>query len=192
MQPILLASSSPARRTLMASLLLPFARTAPDVDETALANETPTDLVARLTQKKAQAVSPHYVDHLIISADQVIVVEGMAISKPETKDAAVLQLLQQSGKWITAYSGIAVLNNATQHYQYACVMTQVKFQTLTLQRIEAYLNKEPQAIHCAGSLRVEALGISLLEKINSDDPTALIGLPLITLCEMLRKEGVEI
>lgn len=189
---IILASSSSARLMLMQRLLLLFEVATPDIDETQLENESPEALVARLTREKGLAVAKKYADHLIISADQVIVVRGKAISKPETREAAIEQLLAQSGECVEALSGIGLLNSATNHFQYACVKTQVVFQTLSLQQIEKYLNKDEQAYHCAGSLRVEALGISLLEKVSSEDPTALIGLPLIALIKMLRNEKVDI
>ena len=192
MKPIILASSSLARRMLLERLALPFQTIAPDIDESELPEEAPMNLVARLTKQKAKAVASNFPNSLVISADQVIVVQGQAISKPENKKTAIQQLMKQSGAWVTAYSGLGLLNTQTQHYQYACVATQVQFQTLTLARIEEYLAKEPTAIYCAGSLRVESLGISLLSTIHSDDPTALIGLPLIALCAMLREEGVQV
>ncbi len=189
---LILASSSSARRMLLERLSLSFEAVSPDIDETPRLGETPEALVARLTKEKGEAVRKKYPRAIIISSDQVIVVKGEAISKPETREGATQQLLNESGEWVEALCGVGVLNTTTDDYQFACVKTRVLFQKLTLSQIENYLNKDPHAIHCAGSLRVEGLGISLLEKVESDDPTALIGLPLIMLTKMLRKEEVFI
>ncbi len=190
--PIILGSSSSARKMLFERLLLPFTCCSPDIDEMELPNETPLQLVKRLTKQKSQKIAENLTDALVISADQVIVVNGSPISKPESYEQAVKQLRAESGQWVEALGGLGVLNVSTQQYQYTCVKTKVLFQSLTDERIHQYLTQDPQAIYCAGSLRVEALGISLLEKVSSEDPTALIGLPLIALCAMLRKEGVNV
>ncbi|MCD6046368.1 MAG: septum formation inhibitor Maf [Gammaproteobacteria bacterium] len=182
---IVLASSSPARKMLLERLQIPFETHAPNIDETPLLGETPEQLVTRLTQEKGRAVAKKFPEALIISSDQVIIVKGQVISKPETKEAAVVQLQEESGEWVESLTGLGLLNAKTNEYQYACVKTRVLFRELTQAMIDDYLAKDPQAIYCAGSLRVEALGIILLKKIESDDPTALIGLPLITLTEML-------
>jgi septum formation protein len=187
---IVLASSSPARKMLLARLQIPFETHAPNIDETPLSGETPEQLVARLTQEKGKVIAKEFSDALIISSDQVIVVKGQVISKPETKEAAIAQLQEESGEWVESLTGLGLLNTKTNEYQYACVKTDVLFRELTQPMIEDYLAKDPQAIYCAGSLRVEALGIILLKKIESDDPTALIGLPLITLTEMLNSAAV--
>lgn len=184
---IVLASSSPARKMLLERLLIPFETCSPEIDESLLADETPENLVARLTKEKGRVIGQKYPDAIVISSDQVIVVKGRAISKPETYEEAVNQLQAESGAWVQAFTGLGVLNTKTQEYEYRCVKTRVLFRELTLEHIKDYLRKDPQAIHCAGSLRVEALGITLLKKIESDDPTALIGLPLIVLTEILLK-----
>jgi len=187
MNKLILASSSPARRMLLERLTVPFIVVRPDIDETPLPKEAPQQLVARLTQEKGAVIAKQYNNHVVISADQVIIVRDQAISKPETRKQAVEQLLNESGQWVESLSGLGVLNSATGYYQYTCVKTRVLFRQLSLKQIHAYLAKDEAAYHCAGSLRVEALGISLLEKIESDDPTALIGLPLIALTKILEQ-----
>lgn len=191
-QRLILASSSLARRTSLEQLLIPFEWISPNIDETPLPDEAPTNLVERLTREKGRAAAKSYPEAFIISADQVIVVNGEAISKPEAYENAVHQLEMESGQWVEALSGIGLLNARTNQYHYACVITRVLFKHITREQIEKYLAKDPQALHCAGSLRVEASGISLLEKVHSDDPSALIGLPLIALCDMLAKEGFDV
>ena len=191
-QRLILASSSLARRTSLEQLGVPFECISPDIDETAFLNESPGALVERLTREKGSAVAKEFPGALIISADQVIVVNNEAISKPETYENAIRQLEMESGQWVEALAGVGLLNAKTNHYHYACVITRVLFKHLTRQCIERYLAKDPQALHCAGSLRVEASGISLLEKVHSDDPSALIGLPLIALSDMLAKEGFDV
>lgn len=186
---LVLASSSSARRMLLERLQIPFEVASPDIDETPHLHESPQSLVDRLTREKGRAIQKRFPEHLIISADQVIVVRGEAISKPESKEDAVRQLLNESGQWIEALSGLGLLNAQTAQYQYVCVKTRVLFRKISLEEIEAYLAKEPSALLAAGSLKVEGLGISLLEKIETDDPTALIGLPLIALMNMLRSSG---
>ena len=182
---LMLASSSAARKMLLERLQIPFKVVSPNIDETPQRNETPENLVARLTKEKGQAVAAQFPEARIISADQVIVVRGEAISKPTSKEEAVQQLLNESGQWVEALSGLGLLNTKTKDYHYACIKTRVLFRTLSYAQIEGYLAKEPSALQAAGSLKVEGLGISLLEKIESEDPTALIGLPLIALTKML-------
>jgi len=192
MPSLILASSSKARNMLLQRLGLPFTCYSPDIDETEKPGESPLELVIRLTREKGLAVAKQFSEGLVISGDQVIVVDGEAISKPETREEAVRQLSKQSGKWVEAFAGVGLLNIETESYQFNCVQTRILFRKLTEEQIHKYLAKDEASYHCAGSLRVEALGISLLEKVHSDDPTALIGLPLIALTTMLQEEGVDV
>lgn len=191
MRNILLASSSPARRLLMERLMLPFSSASPDIDETPLANETPEKLVIRLGTEKANVFAKHHPDAIIIGVDQVGVLEGEILGKPLTHENAISQLTKMSGKTIRFFIGICVLDTKTKIEEIALETFDVIFQQLTQQIIENYLKKEP-ALNCAGSLQVEGLGITLLEKLSGNDYTALIGLPLIRLSQMLRKLQVEI
>lgn len=190
MMPLLLASSSPARRQLLQRLAWPFEVMSPDIDETPLAQESPATLVERLSRQKGLKAAETYPNHLIISSDQVIIIQGVAVSKPENHLDAVKQLQASSGQWVESLTGLAVWNPRTQTQQYACVPTQILFKALSLAQIEAYLHQD-QPYHCAGSLRIEGLGIRLVQKILSDDPTALIGLPLIRLVDFLNQAGYE-
>lgn len=186
--PLLLASSSTARQELLTRLQIPFNVVHPDIDETPKPQETPHALVERLSRQKGLRGAHLHPDHLIISSDQVIVIDGIPVSKPESHLEAVQQLQTASGHWVESLTGIAVLNPQTQRQQYRCIPTRVLFKRLSTLQIERYLRQD-QPYHCAGSLRVESLGISLLEQIDSKDPTALIGLPLICLVEFLTLEG---
>ena len=141
-----------------------------------------------MSRQKGLSLAASYPKHLIISSDQVIVIKGVPVSKPESHQAAVQQLQAASGDWVESLTGLALLNPTTGQQHYRVIPTRVLFKTLSLTQIEQYLQQD-QPYHCAGSLRVESLGISLLEKIHSDDPTALIGLPLICLVEFLSLEG---
>lgn len=182
---LILASSSTARRDLLARLQIPFECLSPNIDETPLDGETPSQLVERLSRAKGWTIATLHPKQWIISSDQVIVINGIPVSKPESHDDAVQQLQAASGQWVESLTGLAVLNPTTQEQYYDCVITRILFKTLTLAQIERYLQQD-QPYHCAGSLRVESLGISLLAKIHSDDPTALIGLPLIRLVDFLK------
>ncbi len=188
--PLLLASSSTARHALLTRLQIPFDCVSPAIDESPFKGETPLALVERLSRQKGLAVAKDHPKHLIISSDQVIVIHGEPVSKPESHGEAIKQLQNASGTWVSSLTGLAVLNPQTQLQQYRCIPTQVLFKTLSLRQIEQYLQQD-QPYDCAGSLRVESLGIRLLEKIHSDDPTALIGLALIGLVEFLTNEGYE-
>lgn len=185
---IVLASSSKARYALLKRVLNEFIVQPADIDETPLQNESSDDLVARLTKEKAYAVAGRFNNHYIISSDQVIIINGEICSKPEIYEVAVRQLQAASGNWVKSLTGLGLLNTQNGHYHYACIQTEVLFRHLTIEEIHDYLAKD-QPLNCAGSLRVEALGIVLLEKIVSDDPTALIGLPLIQLTNFMKREG---
>lgn len=188
---IILASSSPARKMLMERLALPFTCASPHIDETAHANEKPADLVIRLAEEKAAVFADSHPDAIIIGVDQVGVLDGDILGKPVTHENAVRQLLNMSGRTIRFFIGVCILDTHNNHQEIALETFDVTFRSLTQSMIENYLQKEP-ALHCAGSLQVEGLGIVLLEKLAGDDYTALIGLPLIRLSEMLRKLGVDL
>jgi MAF protein len=188
MKAIVLASSSPARQSLLQKLSLPFIAVAPNIDETAHQDETAAQLVIRLARAKAQALACGYPQHLIIGSDQVCVMGQQIVGKPYTTEKAVAQLLAASGKRITFYTGLALLNSSTGTCQTCCEVFDVDFRQLTEQEIRNYIQKE-QPLQCAGSFKSEGLGITLFEQLNGKDPNTLVGLPLITLCEMLRNEG---
>ena len=190
-QKLILASSSPYRKALLDRLRLPFTVIVPDIDETPLANESPVELVERLAIAKAQSVAADNPDSLVIGSDQVAVHDGEIVGKPHTHENAVKQLLQASGKTITLYTGLALVNAARGIVQSEVVPYRVVFRTLAREQIENYLRQE-QPYKCAGSVKSEGLGIALLERFEGDDPNTLIGLPLIRLIRMLEQEGINI
>ena len=188
---LILASSSPYRRALLARLKIPFESISPEVDETPRPRETPQALVERLSIEKAQKIAADHRDALIIGSDQVAVYNGAIVGKPHTHERAVEQLRSASGKTVFLYTGLAVINAATGAMQSEVVPFQVTFRRLNDDQIENYLRKE-QPYACAGSVKSEGLGIALLEKFDGDDPNTLIGLPLIRLVRMLENEGLQI
>ena len=198
MQQLILASTSLFRKQLLTRLGLPFSVVDPQVDETAVAGEAPQALVSRLAQAKAHAVLTSEISAmtvaepvLIIGSDQVAVVDGQILGKPGGHEQAVRQLQQLSGRTAHFHTALCVLSSANRRIQLELVTSTVVFRRLTDAQIDAYLAREP-AYNCAGSFKSEGLGIALLDKISSDDPTALIGLPLISLVKMLVLEGVSI
>lgn len=190
-QPIVLASTSIYRSQLLSTLQLPFQTASPNVDETPLSGETAKTTATRLSQLKAQAVAQQHPDALIIGSDQVALLEGTQLGKPLTHDNAVGQLRAMRGKSVSFYTAVSLLNARTGDMQTALTETRVSFRNLSDDEIERYLRKE-QPYHCAGSAKSEGLGIALIERIEGNDPNALIGLPLIVLVDMFKKQGVEI
>lgn len=188
---LILASSSPYRRALLERLGLPFEVVSPDIDESALLEETPQALVLRLALAKARRVAEAHAGALVIGSDQVAVHDGLIVGKPGTHDKAVAQLRAASGKTITLYTGLAVMDSDTGAYDADVIPFRVHFRELADDEIERYLRKE-QPYHCAGSVRAEGLGIALLQRFEGDDPNALIGLPLIRLVDMLRRHGLAV
>lgn len=184
---LILASTSRYRKDLLSRLGLAFETAAPEVDETPLDGEQATDTAHRLALAKAQAVRARFPRAIIIGSDQVAVCEGVRLDKPMAHAAAVQQLRHVSGRSVTFHSAVALLNARSGRIQSRLVPTTVKFRRLADAEIERYLRREP-AYDCAGSAKAEGLGISLVESIESGDPTALIGLPLIALSSMLREE----
>jgi septum formation protein len=188
---LILASTSVYRRELLQRLGLPFDTMAPGVDESSLPGETPASIARRLSLEKAQAVARMHPDALVIGSDQTATLDGRAvIGKPGTHERAVLQLRAASGQTMVFHSGLALCRPG--HAPLLdCVLTRVKFRTLTDEEIERYLRKETP-YDCAGSAKSEGLGISLLDAQEGTDPTALVGLPLIRLSAMLRDSGVSL
>jgi MAF protein len=187
---LVLASTSPFRRELLARLELPFVSAAPDVDETAYPGENPQALVKRLAEQKARAVAAEFPRDLIIGSDQVATLDGLILGKPGSHRRAREQLLLASGNKVTFYTGLCLFNSATDHCQVHCEPFHVHFRPLDESTIEQYLRRE-QPFNCAGSFKSEGLGIVLFERLQGDDPNALIGLPLIRLTTMLREEGMD-
>jgi septum formation protein len=190
-QPLVLASTSIYRRELLERLQIPFQTTAPDVDETPLPGESAKQTSWRLSREKAQAVTLRYPDALVIGSDQVALLEGQQMGKPLTHDNAVRQLRAMRGKTVIFYTALTLLNSRSGEMQTEVAETRVSFRELGDDEIENYLRKE-QPYHCAGSAKSEGLGIALISKIEGDDPNALIGLPLILLAGMLKKQGIPI
>ncbi len=188
---ILLASGSPYRRGLLARLGLPFESWTPDVDERALAGEAPRTTAIRLARLKARAASSRWPEHWIIGSDQVAELEGRALGKPGTLANARRQLLELSGRTALFHTALCVTHATRDRSHERIVVTEVAFRRLDEGEIDRYLAREP-ALDCAGSAKSEALGISLLARLGGDDPTALVGLPLIALSEILREEGFRI
>ena len=188
---VVLASTSPFRRELLARLQIPFEIAAPDTDEAALPGEAPATTAQRLAEAKARAVAQRYPDALIIGSDQVAAHGSERFGKPGTRENAIAQLRLMQGREVIFHTGLCLLNSATNRAQVCCIDTQVGFRRLTEVEIESYLNQE-DALNCAGSAKSEGLGISLLSYLRGDDPNALVGLPLIALCAMLRAEGVAV
>lgn len=197
--PLLLASTSRYRRELLERLRLPFHVARPDVDETALPGEAPAPLAARLAGLKAAAIAAHHPDAWVIGADQVAEVDGQAIGKPGHRDAAIAQLTAMSGRAIRFHTALCLLREGTAQEgaprdsirHEAGDVTTVRFRALSAEEIERYVDME-QPFDCAGSFKSEGLGITLFEAIESQDPTALIGLPLITLSRLLREASFHL
>ncbi len=187
---LVLASSSPWRREILDKLGLPYRTKHPEIDETPLPNETAAALVSRLAEEKARAVAPAYQNALVIGSDQVAVLDDRIIGKPGTHERAVEQLRAASGRSITFLTGLCLLNTATNRAQVETIPFQVHFRELSNAMIEGYLQHE-QPYNCAGSFRSEGAGIVLFERLEGDDPNALVGLPLIRLVRMLEAEGVS-
>jgi len=188
---LILASTSPFRKAILDKLGIEFDTASPETDETVLDNETPQQLVERLSIAKAKAIADKTSDALVIGSDQVSVINGEIIGKPHTHENAIKQLQNASGKTVTFYTGLCLYNSATHQYQADVVLFNVVFRQLTDQQIENYLKKE-EPYNCAGSFKSEALGIVLFEKLEGDDPNTLMGLPLIRLVKMLEKENYTI
>lgn len=191
MQQLVLASSSAYRRSLLQRLALPFEVADPGVDENPLPGEEPEATAARLAQAKARAVAARFPGALLIGSDQVAVCDGAPIGKPGNHQRAVAQLRAMRGKRVTFFTALCLLNAETGGLQSALAANSVTFRDYADDEIERYLARE-QPYHCAGSAKTEGLGIALIARLEGDDPNALVGLPLIELVSMLKREGVAI
>lgn len=189
-RPLILASTSPYRRELLERLRLPFTVEAPAVDETPLPGEPPAALARRLALAKAQAVARRHPQAVVIGSDQVAELHGQALGKPGDHARAVAQLQRMRGQTVLFHTAVAVVCAARAYAQLELAQIRVRVRALSDAEIEAYLRAE-QPYDCAGSAKSEGLGIVLLEAIDSDDPTALIGLPLIRTARLLRQAGLD-
>ncbi len=185
---LILASSSRYRQEMLERLGLPFTAVSPDIDETPLPGESPATLALRLSLAKAQAVAPAYPGALVIGSDQVATMDGSPIGKPGNFERAAAQLEQLSGQTVEFHSALCVSDG--RRHEIADIVTRCRFRSLTEAEIVSYLRRE-QPYDTAGSAKAEGLGIALMESMQSDDPTAIIGLPLIALSRMLRAFGLN-
>lgn len=185
---LILASSSPYRKNMLQRLGIPFTSVSPDVDETPLTSESPVDLAMRLSVAKAHAVAQQYPKALIIGSDQVATISGSPIGKPGSFERARLQLQELSGQTVEFHSALCLTDGTRD--MVADVITECRFRTLTDAEIVNYLERDTP-YDTAGSAKAESLGIALMESMRSDDPTAIIGLPLIKLSQMLRAFGLN-
>ena len=190
-RPLILGSTSQYRRELLSRLRIPFDCIPPEVDETPLANETPRDLALRLALAKAKAVAALQPDAVVIGSDQVADLNGEPLGKPGNFERAVLQLKAMRGQTVIFQTALAVVCQSTGFEQVDISAVRVVFRNLTDDEITAYLLAE-EPYDCAGSAKSEGLGIALLERIDSDDPTALVGLPLIRTAKMMSAAGINI
>ena len=191
MPDLILASSSVYRRQLLDRLGVPFRAISPDIDESLLDGETPLAAALRLARTKAAAIAATHAGSLVIGSDQIAVLNGECLGKPGTPERAAAQLAAMSGKTLVFHTALCLRDAASGREQFEDVPTTVKMRSLTTAEIDRYLQQD-EPYDCAGSAKVESLGIALTERVTSDDPTALIGLPLIALCRMLRAEGVTV
>jgi septum formation protein len=187
---LILASTSAYRRELLERLRLPFDVIGPHVNESPQTGEAPAALAQRLALAKAVAVAERQPDAVVIGSDQVADLDGQAIGKPGTHERAVQQLLAMRGRQVIFHTAVAVVCRSSGYSGTALVPVAVRFRALREAEIEQYLRTE-QPYDCAGSAKAEALGITLVEAIESDDPTALVGLPLIRTCALLREAGID-
>ncbi len=187
---LILASTSPYRRELLQRLRLPFEVRAPEVDESARPGERPPELALRLGLAKARAVAAEHPQAVVIGSDQVAELDGDPIGKPGDHARAVAQLRRMRGREVNFHTSVAVVCAANGFAQARLATVRVAFRALTDAEIEHYLRTE-QPYDCAGAAKCETLGIALLRSLQSDDPTALVGLPLIRTCELLREAGID-
>jgi len=190
---LILASSSRYRAELLARIVPRFRQLAPNVDETIRSGESATDLVARLARTKASAIADAHAGSVVIGSDQVAEFDGRIIGKPGTLPAAIAQLGAASGRTVAFHTGLCVVDARrlpARHHE-AIDTTRVTFRALTADQIESYVRRE-QPLDCAGSFKAEGLGIALFERITSEDPTALVGLPLIALCRLLAAADLDV
>ena len=190
-RPVILGSTSPYRRNLLSRLRIPFDVVAPEVDETPGETESPQQLACRLAMSKARAVAARFPRAIVIGSDQVADLDGTAIGKPIAHAAAAAQLRRMSGRLVIFQTAVAVVCAEAKFAEMDLAQVRVRFRELSDAAIETYLFAE-QPYDCAGSAKSEGLGIALLDAIDNDDPTALVGLPLIRTCRMLRSAGLDL
>jgi len=188
---LVLASTSPFRRELLGRLGIPFDTVAPDADETAAPGETPEELVIRLAEAKADAAAGRFPDSLIIGSDQVACIDDKILGKPGDRNRAIEQLQYASGRRVDFFTGLCVLDAANGRSSTICEPFRVHFRKLSDAQIKHYVDREAP-FNCAGSFKSEGLGIALFERLEGDDPNALVGLPLIRLVDMLAAAGIEV
>lgn len=191
MKPLLLASSSKHRKSVLQKLNLSFITAAPNIDECPAIDENPRQLALRLAEEKAHALASLYPNHIIIGSDQVASLENQIIGKPMNRQCSIRQLKHQSGKSVNFYTSLCVLNSENNQFYTDIDMTTVQFRELTEQQIMHYVDSE-QPYDCAAAFKSEKLGIALLRKIEGEDPNALIGLPLIKLISLLEKFNISV
>jgi MAF protein len=188
---LVLASTSPFRRELLARLGLPFEVAAPDVDESRRAGESPEALVLRLSEAKARAVAARFADALVVGSDQVAVVDDEVLGKPGTRERAIAQLSRAAGRRVSFLTGLSLVDATSGRSHTLCERFNVHFRPLGAEQIARYVDRE-QPFNCAGSFKSEGYGITLFERLEGDDPSTLVGLPLIRLVELLGREGVAL
>lgn len=187
---LVLASTSPFRRELLGRLGIPFDTSAPDTDETPLPGEAPEQLVLRLAEAKARTVAQKYPDSIIIGSDQAACIDGEILGKPGSRERAIAQLKAASGRRVDFFTGLCVLDAADGRSTALCEPFRVHFRQLSDLQIAHYVDRETP-FNCAGAFKSEGLGIALFERLEGDDPNALVGLPLIRLVDLLENLGVE-
>lgn len=190
-RPLILASSSPYRRELLARLAYPFTVDVPSIDETPRAGESPSATASRLAREKARVVADRHPDAIVIGSDQVALCNGRQLGKPGSHARALAQLQAMRGQRVDFHTAVCVIDPVSGRTDEADVVTEVQFSTLPDAVLEAYLHAE-KPYDVAGSAKAEGLGIALLDSVRSDDPTALIGLPLITVARLLRQAGLDL
>ncbi|OQK15697.1 septum formation inhibitor Maf [Methyloprofundus sedimenti] len=188
---LVLASSSKYRKTLLEKLRLNFICADPGIDESSKKNENPKQLALRLAKEKAHALVPDYPGHLIIASDQVAILDQVQLQKPGNRQNAIKQLQLSSGSKVIFYTSVCILNSATNEIKYDLDSCTVYFKKLNDQQIKNYVDLE-KPYGCAGSFKSEGLGIALFERIEGDDPNALIGLPLIKLIGLLDAFNIDV
>ena len=190
-KPIILASSSPTRQQQLKRLKIPFQTHSPDIDESPMPGETASQLVLRLSEEKAQTVAQHHPDAWIIAGDQVESIGTIILGKPHTEKIAIEQLSQCSGKTTHFLTGLALLNSKTGELRSTIVTTRVHFKTLSTEEIVTYIKKDTP-LKCAGSIKIESQGLLLIERIESTDPFAILGLPITALSELFKASKLNI
>lgn len=188
---LVLASTSRFRREILTRLGLPFEAVAPVCDETPLPGESALDTACRLARIKAQSLADSHAGAVIIGSDQVALLDGRQIGKPGNIDTARATLAAMRGRSLVFHTALAVLDTRSQQLQETVDITAVQMRDYSDAQIDAYLQREPDALHCAGSCKSEGLGGALIERIDSTDPNALVGLPLFALVSMLKNAGIE-